>query len=219
MAFAQKVYGIVGSQLFMTALMCGLALKSAAFFAILAQPALIALSVVGLLVITCMLVCSKSMRSTVPRNYGLLFLFTIFEGHSVAISCALYDSDVVAMALVLTAGIFLIVTGYALTTKKDFTVAWQVIMTLALASLFIGIVRIFYNSTGMELLSCFVGILAGCYYILYDTQMIFGGQRHAFEIDDYILAALNIYLDIIVLFARLLGFLQKLKDENKKSKK
>jgi len=219
MDFAQKVYGIVGVQLGVTAMMCLAAMKSTAFLAILAQPALCILSLIGVIVISCMFACSKDMRSNVPTNYCLLLLFTIFEGHTVAIACAVYDPEVVVLALIATAGIFLVVTGYAITAKRDFTIAWQIMLTLALASLFVGIVRIFYNTAGMELVGCFVGILAGCYYILYDTQMIFGGYQHSFELDDYILAALNIYVDIIILFLKLLKFLDKLRNDKDKKEK
>ena len=44
----------------------------------------------------------------------------------------------------------------------------------------------------------------------YDTQLIVGGahKKHQFGVDDYVFAALNIYLDIINLFLLLLQLLQ-----------
>ena len=218
LGFAQKVYGVVGAQVGVTTLMCFTAMKSAAFLSFLATPALMAISFIGIFVIAIMFACSKEMRSSVPKNYVLLFLFTLFEGHNVAIVCAIYDPEIVTLALIITAGVFLVVTGYAISTTKDFTIAWGIILTILVASLFVGIVRIFCNNPGVDLLYCFIGIVSGCFYILYDTQMIFGGHRKEFDLDDYILAALNIYLDIVVLFLRILEFLNKLKEKDKKSK-
>ncbi len=216
MGFVQKVYGIVGAQVGVTAVMCFLAMNSPAFLSVMLQPAMFVVSLIGLVVITCLFTCSKDMRSTVPRNYILLLLFTIFEGHSVAILCAAYDRDIVALALILTAGVFLVMTGHAITAKRDYTISWRIFLTLAIAGLFLGIVRIFYRSEGTELLASFLGILSGCFYVLYDTQMLFGGSARSFDLDDYILAALNIYLDIVILFVKLLKFLSKLKEEKKK---
>ena len=42
-------------------------------------------------------------------------------------------------------------------------------------------------------------------YIVYDTQLIVGGKgTHEYSVDDYAFAALNIYLDIVMLFSHLL---------------
>ena len=42
-------------------------------------------------------------------------------------------------------------------------------------------------------------------YIVYDTQLIIGGKhRNKFAIDDYVFAAINIYLDVINEFLYLL---------------
>ena len=47
-------------------------------------------------------------------------------------------------------------------------------------------------------------------YLVYDTQIIVGGEHksYQFDMDDYVLAALVIYLDIINLFILLMQLLQ-----------
>ena len=62
-------------------------------------------------------------------------------------------------------------------------------------------------------------VYAGCgcllfsMFIVYDTQMIMGGKdaygndRNSISPDDYVFAALNLYLDIINLFIRILQVL------------
>ena len=51
-------------------------------------------------------------------------------------------------------------------------------------------------------------------YILVDTQMILGGSRHKqVQLDDYILGATVLYVDIISLFLKILQLLGKKKDD------
>jgi FtsH-binding integral membrane protein len=218
--FARKVYGVVGAQVGMTALICLLAMASESVLEVLLSPALLFLSMCTTIVLAVVFCCSKTARSKVPTNFGLLGLFTLCEGHSVAVICSAYERDTVILALILTAGVFFVLTGYAMTSSTDFTSAWKIMLTLLITSLFLSIVRIFFFSESMQLVMCFFGVISTSFYILYDTQMIFGGKRRAFDIDDYILAALNIYLDLVILFIKLLNLLQKLKGkDDKKSKK
>lgn len=50
-------------------------------------------------------------------------------------------------------------------------------------------------------------------YLLVDTQMVLGGKHKQLTLDDYILGATIIYVDIISLFLKLLRLLGKKKDE------
>lgn len=44
-------------------------------------------------------------------------------------------------------------------------------------------------------------------YLIYDTQLIAGNKRFALSLDDYIIGALIIYIDIIGMFLKLLQLL------------
>jgi len=44
-----------------------------------------------------------------------------------------------------------------------------------------------------------------CLFIVYDTQLMLGGKhKYAISMDEYVFAALNLYLDIINLFLYIL---------------
>lgn len=49
-------------------------------------------------------------------------------------------------------------------------------------------------------------------YLLIDTQLVLGGRHQQLRLDDYILGATIIYIDIISLFLKLLRLLGKKKD-------
>ncbi len=56
--------------------------------------------------------------------------------------------------------------------------------------------------------TAYAALAAGLFslFIVYDTQQIIGGKHHShkFEIDEYVFAALTLYIDIIQLFLQLL---------------
>ena len=51
---------------------------------------------------------------------------------------------------------------------------------------------------------CIVGLIIYSIYLVVDTQLMMGNFGLKYEIDDYIIVALNLYLDIINLFIYLL---------------
>ena len=122
--------------------------------------------------------------------------------------CALFTTpDVVLMAAVMTLGITSALTVYAWTTDTDFTgwggFLWVFLVTVILFGIFaiisdIPILLQFYSA-----LCC---LLFGL-YIIYDTQLIVGGKQFQLSEDAYIIGALNLYIDVIMLFIHLMEIL------------
>ena len=54
-----------------------------------------------------------------------------------------------------------------------------------------------------------IGALIFCCYIVFDVQILMDGKRCQLSPDDYILAALNLYLDILNLFMYILQILNE----------
>ncbi len=50
-------------------------------------------------------------------------------------------------------------------------------------------------------------------YLVVDTQLVLGGKNRSLQMDDYILGATIIYVDIISLFLKILRLLGKKKDD------
>ena len=167
---------------------------------------------VMIIVTECMLLCCRSVARKVPLNYILLGLFTICEAYIVSASCSyasLSQPGILIEAGLGTALITLACTIYAFTTKSDFTVMggamWILAMTLLVLILSTWVFRwntILYNS-----------IIALCIFVfgiflVFDTQLIVGKGKHRLSLDDYIIAALILYLDIITIFLYLLELLR-----------
>lgn len=62
-------------------------------------------------------------------------------------------------------------------------------------------------TTFSQTLYCSIGIFVFGLYLIIDTQMVIGGKSFAISIDDYVVAALLIYIDIIQLFLYILQIL------------
>merc|ERR1719502_2299783 len=94
-----------------------------------------------------------------------------------------------------------------MTTKDDFTGMGGYLMVVLMGLILTGFLCMFfpYSPIAQKLMAG-VGAILFAFYIVYDTQLICGGkhQKHQFGVDDYVFAALNIYLDIINLFLYLM---------------
>ena len=152
----------------------------------------------------------KVARSS-PTNYILLFVFTLCWTFIVGVICAMYDAQVVMMASMMTAVITVTLTTYAFFTKSDFTqfcgpfACWGCLLII-FVSMFMSVLSMFLF-TLTEVWYPFAagfGVIIYGLFILIDTQLICGGKRYELTIDDYIVGALILYLDIIMLFIELL---------------
>ena len=121
-----------------------------------------------------------------------------------------YSLDVVLISLILTivsAGAIII---YAFRTKKNFTSFGLILAVFMSQLIMVGFLRIFIRSEFIRVFYCLFGTLVVGMYMVYDVQLIVGKVGLAYEVDDYILAALELYIDIIRLFLEILRIVGKL---------
>lgn len=118
------------------------------------------------------------------------------------------------MAFGVCAILVLALTLFAAFAPCDFTSCWVFLFILGLAMMIIGIVAIFFYSRILHLIFASIGILLYSLYLVVDIQMIVGGKnrRHQFDEDEYVLAALSIYHDIIFLFIYILQIIGLIDD-------
>lgn len=174
----------------------------------------VALSFALILGITC---CERFSKKY-PTNYVALFSFTACEAIILAITCLFVDAVAVGLAAAMTALVTAGLTYYARSTTADFTglggYLYAALLTLVVGGFVGGFFAAFYSTPWIQNLYAAGGCLLFSFYIVYDTQLIVGGQhkKHQFGVDDYVFAALNIYLDIINLFVYLLRILNSRRD-------
>ena len=152
--------------------------------------------------------CVRDTARKFPINYILLFAFTLSMSFYCLIFCAFFDPQDVIAAAILTIAATIGLTVYAIRTKDDFTYLGGLLFCFMFLSIFtIG----FYFWIRATIFWLALGVLVYSLYIIYDTQLIMGNVGVEYSIDDYCFAALNLYIDIIYLFLRILQIIAMLK--------
>jgi FtsH-binding integral membrane protein len=142
-------------------------------------------------------------KADFPMNIGLVFLFNVAMG--VMISPTLYyygrsQPGVIGQAAVLTIGAFGILTLYAFVSRRDFS-AWGSFLMVGLWVL-IGtmFLSFFFPSTGVSLWLAGVTVLLFSGLLVFDTWRL----RNFYGPDEYVGAAVQIYLDLLNMFMAIL---------------
>ena len=141
---------------------------------------------------------------------GLLFIFALtgFMGLTLGPIISAYltmfsnGPQLVMMAMGGTGAIFLGLSGYALTTRKDFSFMGGFLMVGILVAFLAGIGAAIFSLPGLSLAvsAMFVLLMSGL--ILYETSnIIHGGETN------YIMATVTLYVSIYNLFTALLHLL------------
>ncbi len=140
---------------------------------------------------------------------GLVFVFALtgFMGYTLGPILSMYlnlpnGHQIVMQALGGTAAIFLGLSGYALTTRKDFSFMGGFLMVGILVAFLAGLGAIFFEMPGLSLAvsAMFVLLMSGL--ILWETSnIIHGGETN------YIMATVTLYVSIYNLFTSLLHLL------------
>lgn len=111
-------------------------------------------------------------------------------------------SQIVAMALGGTAAIFLGLSGYALTTKRDFTGIGPFLFVGILVAFCAGLVAYFFSMPALSLaVSAMFMLLMGGLILFQTQQIVRGGETN------YIMATVTLYVSIYNLFLSLLQLL------------
>ena len=129
-------------------------------------------------------------------------------------------SLIVLQALSMTVGMVIGLTTFSLAHQKQFdlTSFAPYIYVIVFSTGMFGIVMLCVNSVytedgdpKMELgdlnfLFCMIGVVIFSLFLMYDIQLIVGGQAalYKFDLESYVLGALALYIDVINIFAILL---------------
>ncbi len=140
---------------------------------------------------------------------GLLFVFALtgFMGYTLGPILNSYLSlanggQIVMTAMAGTGAIFLGLSGYALTTRKDFSYMGGFLMVGILVAFLAGLAAIFFQMPALSLAVSSIFILLMSGLILYETSnIIHGGETN------YIMATVSLFVAIFNLFTSLLHLL------------
>lgn len=139
----------------------------------------------------------------VPRNYILLSIFTLLWGYMVAGFSQWFEPSDVMTAACITLGMTIGLTLFACFCKMKLTVLWGIAAAGSIAVIPLFLFCIIFPSKLLFNILCFVVIILTAIYIIWDTKMI----MEKLELDEYIIGALMLYVDIVQLFMWVLSLL------------
>ncbi|MEO6877906.1 MAG: Bax inhibitor-1/YccA family protein [Gemmatimonadaceae bacterium] len=199
----RRTYGLVFASVIITMLGVAFAFTQQGLLAAVAQHPFITM----LCVFAPLLMAQRSAHDF-PRNIAFTGLFTFVEGIWLAPFLLMAERAApgsVSEAAVLTFAAFGALSLFAIFSRRDFS-AWGSFFMIGLVVLFVAIViNMFVGSASGGLVISAIGVLVMSGLLVFDTWRI--TRSGALGPDDYVLAAVSIYLDLINMFIFILSLL------------
>jgi FtsH-binding integral membrane protein len=152
------------------------------------------------------LILAQVSRNSFPHNIGFVFLFTFAEGLYVAPFIAMaevHNPGIASQAGLLTFTAFGALTMYSFLSRRDFS-AWGGFLFVGLIVLIVtSVLNMFFGSASGYTWIAGIGVLLFSGLLVFDTWRM----RNVFGPDDYVMAAVSIYLDLLNMFLFILSLL------------
>ena len=152
------------------------------------------------------LLMATRVRTQFPANVGFVLLFTVMEGLLISPIMLMYgrqNPDLIWQAGGLTLSTFGVLTAYAWISKRDFS-AWGSFFMVGLWILIaVSLLNLFFQSTMASLWLAGVTVLIFSGLLIFDTWRL----RNVYGPDEYVQAAVAIYLDLLNMFLAILRLL------------
>ncbi|MDX8411285.1 MAG: Bax inhibitor-1/YccA family protein [Mariprofundaceae bacterium] len=155
----------------------------------------------------------QKVRHVPGLNFATLLGFGVITGLAISPLVGMVAAKsgmLVAQAFMTTAVGFVSLTTYTFLSKKDFSFLKGFVWTGLIALIVLGLSNVFFfESPVLALATSGIGVLLFSAFILYDTSNI----MRTYPNDEYVSAALTLYLDVFLLFQHLLAMFGMLGDE------
>jgi FtsH-binding integral membrane protein len=202
-ALVRRTYGLVFASVIVTMLGVAFAFSQPALLQAVALHPFITL----LCAIAPLFMAQRSARDF-PRNIAFTSLFTFVEGIWLAPFLLMAEHAApgsVSEAAILTFAAFGALSLYATVSRRDFS-AWGSFFMIGLVVLFVAMfINMFVHSASGGLVISAIGVLVMSGLLVFDTwRLLRSGQ---YGQDDYVLAAVSIYLDLLNMFIFILSLL------------
>lgn len=208
-AFIRKVYMILASQLLVTtAIVAIFTFVEPVRYFVRRNQAVYWASYAVYFITHLVLVCCKGPRRKFPWNMILLMIFTLALSYMTGTISSFYDTKSVFLALGITAVVCIAVTVFCFQTKVDFTKCQGLFCVLGIVTFVTGIITAIVLSfkyiLWLHMLYAAIGAIVFTMFLAYHTQLLIGNRKHSIGPEEYVFAALSIYVDIVQIFLFLL---------------
>lgn len=204
LGFIRKVYGLLTIQLLATVAIAAVFLLVKPVQGFIHENDWMVMIAFVLSMITLFALIAK--RRDYPVNLYLLAGFTVVQAYTIGVVVSYYNTFVVLQALGLTFAVVFGLTLYTLNTKRDFSFVGYGLVAGLSVLIIGGFIQIFIQSSAFEVALSFTGAIFFSLFLIFDTQQM----MTTLSPEEYILATINLYMDILNLFLYILRILNEL---------
>jgi len=119
---------------------------------------------------------------------------------TVAAIVTFYDLEVVVQALIVTVAVVGSLFAYTMQTKRDWSKGYALLGSLSIAFIFGTLLQIIFMSSAFNFFMSICGAALFSVYLVFDIDMV----MHVHSEEDYIVACVMIYMDVVNLFLNIL---------------
>ncbi|MBN3301440.1 LFG1 protein, partial [Amia calva] len=204
-AFIRKVFCVLALQLLVTfSVVCVFTFSKRVKKAVQENLWAYLSSYILFVIVALVLQFSGSIRRRHPWNLLALGLVTLSLSYMVGAVASFHDTTAVLFAMGTTLVIVFGIIIFSIQTRVDFSYCNGLLLVLALDLLMFGLFSCFFYSTILQVLYGALGALLFSVFLAVDAQLVLGREKYALSPEEYVFAALLLYLDIIMIFLYLL---------------
>jgi FtsH-binding integral membrane protein len=206
LGFIRKVLGLLSTQMFFTLAFIMVCASHTPIIEYMDDSLWIPLTI-GIIeaVAVLLLLCFKSIAYKVPYNYALLALFTLCNATFAVKACAEADTEDVQLAVSMAAFLLVVFTLYSWSVSQEFRTRRAVVLTVAIVGMFFLLVMFASSEHFYHLLAVTVCVLCFGLFVVFDVQILATRSNYKLTYDDYIIATILVYFDVIRIFCKILA--------------
>ncbi|XP_011484326.1 protein lifeguard 1-like [Oryzias latipes] len=156
-------------------------------------------------VVVVTLILCDSLRRRHPWNLSGLVVVTLSGSYMVGTVASFHNTSTVVITMAVTLVISAAVIAFSAQTRYDFTFCYGFLLIVVVDFVMFGFLYTFCYSHITNAIHGCLGALLYALFLVVDCQLMMGRMSYRLDPEEYIYAALMIYLDIFLIFLYLLG--------------
>ncbi|RVE60982.1 hypothetical protein OJAV_G00166120 [Oryzias javanicus] len=204
--FVRKVFGLLTLQLLFTfSVVCVFTFSPVVKKAVQTNLWAYLSSYIIFAVVAITLILCDSLRRRYPWNLIGLVVVTLSLSYMVGAVASFHNTSTVVITMAVTLVISVAIIAFSAQTRYDFTSCSGFLLIVVVDFVMFELLFIFYYSHITSVIYGCLGALLYALFLVVDCQLMMGCMSYRLDPEEYIYAALMIYLDIILIFLYLLG--------------
>lgn len=195
-----------------TAVIAFITYQTGAYIAIATS---VSYSVLAIIEVVVVLVFSLAFRKLPPIAVTILYyVYAILNGVTMSVIFAVYDIGTISIAFFVTALMFGILALYGYKTKKDISKLSTIFVVGLIVGILVSIINLIIGNTIVDIIIDWFMLILFCGITAYDLNKIKNTPDYieANQEKLYVYYAMDLYLDFINIFIRVLSILGRRKD-------